>query len=171
MLIALVFGVYVVESFSNTKTRKVIPETAVVAAHVKTHKHHKKKHPFKDQIATDSVEPDAKSTIINPAKPVPVNNKTTVPVVSKPPVAAVSKPPLVNNKDPEPNGTYIYATIVKANVTGVINMRRSDDYSSQVIEKIPANSKVFVMEKGNVYYKVAYDNYVGYVPRWSLETK
>ncbi len=50
-------------------------------------------------------------------------------------------------------------------------MRRGDEYGSPVIEKIPANSKVFVMEKGNAYYKVAYDNYIGYVPRWSLETK
>jgi len=30
---------------------------------------------------------------------------------------------------------------------------------------------VFVMEKGNAYYKVTYDNYVGYVPRWALEVK
>ena len=171
MLIALVFGVYVVESFSNSKARKVIPETVVVAAAVKSHKHHKKKHPFKDQTSDDSVKTKTKSIIIDPVKPIPVSSKPTVPVVSKPPVATVSKPAVVNNKEPEPKGNYIYATIVKANVTGVINMRRSDDYSSPVIEKIPANSKVFVMEKGNAYYKVAYDNYVGYVPRWALETK
>ncbi len=171
MLIALVFGVYVVESFSNSKARKVNPETIAIAAPVKAHKHHKKKHPFKDQTGEDSVKPDAKSAIINPVKPIPVSSRLPVPVISKPAFAVINKPPAVGNKDPEPNGNYIYATIVKANVTGVINMRKSDDFSSQVIEKIPANSKVFVMEKGNAYYKVAYDNYVGYVPRWSLETK
>jgi len=170
MLIALVFGVYVVESFSNSKARKVIPETAIVVVPVKAHKHHKKKHLFKDQTGKDSVKPNTESTIINPAKPIPVN-KLSVPVIATPPVAFIGKPPIVNSKAPEPNGNYIYATIVKANVTGVINMRRSDDFGSPVVEKIPANSKVFVMEKGNAYYKVAYDNYIGYVPRWSLETK
>jgi len=171
VLIALVFGVYVVESFNNSKVRKVIPETAVVAAPVKIHKHHKKKHLFKDRTSDDSVKIKTESKLINTIKPIPFSSKPSVPVIAKPPVAAISKPPMVENKEPEPNGSYIYATIVKANVTGVINMRRSDDYSSPVIEKIPANSKVFVIEKGNAYYKVNYDNYVGYVPRWSLETK
>jgi hypothetical protein len=170
-LMALIFGVYVVESFSNSKARKIIPETAAVAAPTKIHKHHKKKRLFKDQTSDDSVKTKTESKPINPVKTVPAGSKPPVPVIAKPPVSAISKPPVVNNKEPEPNVNYIYTTILKANITGVINMRRSDDFSSPVIEKIPANSKVFVMEKGNAYYKVAYDNYVGYVPRWSLETK
>ncbi len=80
MLVVLIFGVYVVESFSNSKARKVIPETTVVAASVKIHKHHKKKHLFKDQTKEDTVKSKPESAIINPIRPEPVSNKPPVPV-------------------------------------------------------------------------------------------
>jgi hypothetical protein len=50
-------------------------------------------------------------------------------------------------------------------------MREGDLYNSPVIGQVPANSKVYVLQKGRYYYKVSFDNKVGYVPKWSLEVK
>jgi len=50
-------------------------------------------------------------------------------------------------------------------------MRKLDNYSSAVIQVIPTNSQVAVLEKGNYYYKVLYNNDTGYVPKWTLKTK
>jgi uncharacterized protein YgiM (DUF1202 family) len=50
-------------------------------------------------------------------------------------------------------------------------MRKGDRYSSPVIKEIHTNSKVFVLKKGDVFYKVLCDNETGYIPKWSLEDK
>jgi uncharacterized protein YgiM (DUF1202 family) len=64
-----------------------------------------------------------------------------------------------------------YTTYVKANPTGIINMRATDSYGSAIIQTIPANAKVVVIAKGNTYYRVSYNSLAGYVPKWSLQTK
>ena len=73
----------------------------------------------------------------------------------------------VSNKTPV-TPSFLYATYIKANMTGLVNMRESDNFGADVIATIPGNSKVFVVEKGNTYYKVVYNNVSGYVPKWSL---
>jgi hypothetical protein len=70
-----------------------------------------------------------------------------------------------------PTDDFLYTTYISGNLTGVINMRKIDNFSSEIIKAIPTGSKVFVEKKGAVYYKVRFNNVVGYVPRWTLEAK
>jgi curved DNA-binding protein CbpA len=170
ILIALVIGVYMVESFSSSKAKKVTTVSVVSPALLKIHKHHRKKHNLENKIAGDSSKPKSAITSINSVNPVPVHIKQPVEINNK-------QSQVVNNKQPVPvvnkseNQNFLYTTYVRPNITGVINMRKFNDYGSEVIERIPANSKVFVMEKGDTYYKVSFNNNIGYVPKWSLQMK
>ena len=170
ILIALIVGVYMVESFSNSKARKVTTVSVVTPVPLKARKHHKKKRSLENKIDGDSSKHNSAITSISPVKSVLVRIKQPVKGDNK-------QPQVVNNKQPAPainkneNQNFLYATYVRPNITGVINMRKFNDYGSAVIERIPANSKVFVIEKGDTYYKVSYNNDVGYVPKWSLQIK
>jgi curved DNA-binding protein CbpA len=157
--IALIFGFYLIKSFSNSKPVKVYQDPAFNKAFLKTHKHHKKKPAAKSKSDDDTV---IQSSTISAA---PVK----LPAPAKP--TAIAKPNPVSNVATDNSGGFLYSTTVRPNFTGVVNMRKSNAYNSEIIKTIPANSKVFVMEKGATYYKVSFDNYVGYVPKWALQTK
>ncbi|BAU54766.1 DnaJ domain-containing protein [Mucilaginibacter gotjawali] len=186
ILIALILGDYLVRTFNPPK--KIIniqsnPASKVAVA--KTLKHHKKKH--KNKIAADSSKVDIAITYKKPIKPVYrikqttfENNKQTTAANIEPAVTQVKKSiPVFNAKQtisaPSKNeGLQInssYMTYVKANPTGVVNMREFDSYGAAIVQTIPANSKVVVIAKGNTYYRVSYNNVVGYVPKWSLQNK
>jgi curved DNA-binding protein CbpA len=170
ILIALIIGVYMVESFSSSKARKVTTTSVVSSVPLKIHKHRRRKHSLENKISGDSSKLKPAITSVTPVKPAPVRNKQFV-------ESNNNQPRVVNNKQPAPavnkseNQNFLYATYVRPNITGVINMRKFNDYGSAVIERIPANSKVFVIEKGDTYYKVSFNNDVGYVPKWSLQLK
>ena len=75
---------------------------------------------------------------------------------------------------PDSNKThsdYLYTTFVHPNVTGIVPLRDHDRFNANIIAAIPANSRVFVLERGSVYYRVFYDNNIGFVPKWSLHQK
>ncbi len=162
VIIGLIFIVYIVQSFSGSKPKIVKPLLAVRAAPPIIRKHRKKKHAshvghLKEVVA---IKPDSipftlmkeiakKGAPVKPGEPVPA--------------AAVRIAPA--------NGSFLYSTYVRPNITGIVNMRESDQYSSAVTNVIPADSKVDVIEKGNIYYKVSFNNHIGYVPKWSLEQK
>jgi curved DNA-binding protein CbpA len=167
ILIALIIGVYMVESFSSSKARKVTTTSIISPVPLKTHKHHRKKHSLENKIAADSSK--LNSTITN-VKSVPVLNNNPVESDNKQPMAVKIKQP-APSLDKNENQNFLYATYVRSNITGVINMRKFNDYGSEVIERIPANSKVFVIKKGDTYYKVSFNNDIGYVPKWSLQIK
>lgn len=186
ILIALILGDYVVRTFNPPKkiiNIQAIPSNTVFAA--KTVKHHKKRH--KNKGAADSSKVYAANTYKKPVetvtpvkKPVLENDKQTVAVNIEPTVTPVKKSmPVFNAKqtisavgnDAGLPVNSSYMTYVKANPTGVVNMRESDNYGSAIVQTIPANSKVIVIAKGNTYYRVSYNNVVGYVPKWSLQTK
>jgi len=40
-----------------------------------------------------------------------------------------------------------------------------------VVEVIPTNSRVLVLQKGNAFYKVLFNNKTGYVPKWTIQVK
>jgi hypothetical protein len=54
-------------------------------------------------------------------------------------------------------------TTVHANITGIVYLHQSPDYNSAVLAKIPDAAKVHILEKGPVYYKVAFNTQTGYV--------
>ncbi|MGI4750719.1 MAG: DnaJ domain-containing protein [Janthinobacterium lividum] len=83
-----------------------------------------------------------------------------------------SAPDNVNNDHKaDDNAGYLYTTDLKANETGKINLRKTGSYNADIIQVIPTGSKVFVLEKGSVYYKVQFENSIGYVPKWTLALK
>ncbi|HEY0245092.1 MAG TPA: DnaJ domain-containing protein [Mucilaginibacter sp.] len=69
------------------------------------------------------------------------------------------------------NPTITYLSAIKGNATGVVYLRKTDDYNSDVVVSIPTNSKVVVLEKGKAFYKVLFDHKTGYVPNWTIQTK
>jgi len=178
VLIALIIGVYVVNSFSHSKTRVVNKEPVVSAVSFKIHKHHKRKHFFSTKVSDDFTKFKQDSTSKITKTPPPVV-KAKQPIVNNPKllVTANNKQPLAVDNTPAVavsntfHNNYLYTTYVIPNATGIINMRKFDDYSSPVIETIPTNSQVSVIQKGEVYYKVAFNNYIGFVPKWSLQIK
>jgi curved DNA-binding protein CbpA len=179
ILIVLILGVYLVESFSNSKKHTVNKVATVNTFVVKTRRHHRKKHNWITKINEDSEKPksDSITKLTKTAQPVVVKAKQPLVYNPKPLVASNAKQPvLVSNKQTTPTvntsrTNYLYTTYVIPNATGIINLRKFSDYSSPVIGTIPANSQVSVIEKGNVYYKVSFNNEIGYVPKWVLQTK
>ncbi|WP_299287922.1 SH3 domain-containing protein, partial [uncultured Mucilaginibacter sp.] len=74
-------------------------------------------------------------------------------------------------KQPIKEASLPYTTYLRANETGVINMRKFDNYGSEIIKVIPTNSEVAVLERGTNYYKVLFENTTGYVARWNVLKK
>jgi hypothetical protein len=102
--------------------------------------------------------------------------KAVVPNIVTVPTPAPVKPivpvvPLPIKQPTENNNGFLYTTYVHPNVTGIVKMRQEDKFSSNIIADIPANAKVQVLQKGQMYYRVAYNNSIGFVPKWSLQDK
>ena len=160
IVMALIIGAYIAEWLFSSKKKTFVAASPDSGTVVKIHKHHLKKHHLNILVA-DSDTPKTNNALANSLiKPVPVKSNLTKSIIIKP----------VTDKNSNASGVA-YTTYVHSNATGIVNMRKSDTYSSDVIEKIPANSRVLVMEKGNMYYKISYNNAVGYVPKWTVETK
>ena len=82
--------------------------------------------------------------------------------------------PLFVSARPDSGNThndYLYTTFVHPNVTGIVPLREHDRFDASIIASIPANSRVFVLERGSTYYRVLYNNSIGFVPKWSLHQK
>ena len=156
-VICTILGIYLIRSFDNSKKMRTAKDPVITVPAHKIHKHHKIKYILKTKTNTDSSKRQAK---------VPVTKITTpMPVIQVKPSTVVDKT-IQNNKE-----GYLYATYVKANPTHIINMRQSDNFDSDIIEKIPDNSQVYVLQRGDFYYRVSYNNYIGYIPKWSLQER
>ncbi|MDB5117487.1 MAG: dnaJ 2 [Mucilaginibacter sp.] len=155
ILVTLGFSYYVYRSVRGSKTTKYTP--TVATAPIPIIKHHKKKHTVKADADSSGVSDFS----MEPPKVITdsVKNHPT------PPPVAVND----NIADHVVNSSY--DTYIHANATGVVYMRRLDDYTSAVVKVIPTNSKVTVLEKGQRYYKVSFDNETGYVPKWTIRSK
>jgi hypothetical protein len=184
ILITLIIGDYLIRSFSKPKAVK--PPQAIVEVPVaaKPHKLHKKKHLVKDKTKGDSFKhaferisnmPAHPKPLLKPTKPKPtlyaVQPKPVVsPALPKPNHVMVQSSP-ESNRSAGDNRNYLFAAYVRPNATGIVNMRKFDEFDSEVIKKIPANAKVLVLAKGDTYYRVAFNNDIGYVPKWALQAK
>ncbi len=160
-LLLIVFGVYFFNYFKHSQqVATVAPETILSTPDPVFHPHkkHKRKHNIK-KIASEQAAHKLDTIPSAAVRP----NTLTKPVKNKP---FVDSPKTTHQDNP-----FLYATYVKPNVTGIINMREKDDFNAAVIKTIPANSRVYVLQKGDAYYKIVYNGYSGYVPKWSLEIK
>ena len=181
-LLTFVFGYYVISSVRSFKAAKF--KKTLVASTVSLHKTYR--HPYKHHLKTAAKSPFPKIQIVDTTK-VPFSPKA--PVVQTQiytdknsignPVIAAAVPDevkpasvIVNTeKHPIKEAFLPYTTYLRANETGVINMRKFDNYGSEIIKVVPTNAEVSVLEKGTVYYKVLFDNTTGYVARWNVLKK
>ena len=190
VVITIIFGNYVMRVVHDEKPVKVITNPAVVADLPFQPVSHRKKHRYKATLntpiatVTHTKQPEAKviaddykSAVVeskaeekNHVEKIPIvdDNQATAPDNTNEPSV---QPATASYKTPVPKNNFLYATNIVSNVTGVTNMRKTDRYGSAIIKEIPTNSRVMVIQKGDVFYKVLCDNYTGYVPKWSLETK
>jgi hypothetical protein len=175
-----VFGFYVVRSLNVNHTQQVVEPVKVatvdpVVAH--TVKHHKRKlhaaivEPVTVASKTVPIKKDSvKAEPIVTVKPVPITaavvKPTPVPVkvVQTPTVAKV---PAVTKQPVVPVDSS-YTTYLKPNLSGSIYLHQMADYMSAVVTVLPHNSLVKVLQKGPSFYKIAYNNQVGYLPRWMV---
>lgn len=158
IFLALIAAAFLYKFFTR-QNRKTFVTYSAVAPH--PHKKHKRKH--KSSIAVNrNIDTVTKPHIIA------ASNKPAItqPVVTKP---LAIKPD--SNRTIKPNNTFLYTTYVQPNITGVVKMRAQDKFYSNTIATIPANSKVQVLARGDSYYRVLYNNNIGFVPRWALQVK
>lgn len=185
----LVFGYHVIKQLSGAKAAKMNPApVAVNTGMVHKSKRHKHRH-WSLWAKTKPAAPVArlvKDTIKHaaaPALPVKTALSYNTPATYAPApqtVEAEVHPPKITPAPPvpapaeshaEPKPAYLYTTTIRANETGVVHMRRYDSFNADLIKTIPADAKVYVLERGNSYYKVMFENTVGYVPKWTVLSK
>lgn len=173
IIITFIFGNYVMNVVTDAKARKPKKTAIYIATNPFIMPlHHKKRHKVKTQ--SDSDAPASEVAANNPPAVEPQVNTENPPAEQPqtvPPENNEAKPVAVTYKSKEQNDNFLYSTNVISNVTGVTNMRSADRYNSPVIKEIPTNSKVFVLKKGDIFYKVLCDDETGYVPKWSLQNK
>ncbi len=158
ILVVLVLGVYIFRPFIHSKTDKVDKKVSVTNNSPTTHKKHKKKHNLKTKIAADSAKQIFDTVSTHTASNLPPKPKTAK---IKRDSSKINKPPI----------DFLYATYTHPNITGIIEMRSGDAYSSPIITSISGRTKILVLERGDTYYRIRYDHKTGYVPKWALEEK
>jgi len=160
--VTIIFGDYVYNAMNAPIKSK--PYTAPVVASATPNttplKHHHHKHALKIKPVVEEPKVSSAAVLIPKVAPVKVPATAIVPV-----------PTPVITKAPEPAPNYLYKSTIHANLTGVVNMREAAKISSPVVKEIPGNSEVYVLEKGDVYYKVRFEGAEGYVPKWAVVNK
>jgi hypothetical protein len=192
--LTLMFGYYVFKAISGSKTVKATKALAVNEAPAPKVKWHKKRrhifrakvlHPIPVKKASpviaakkDTVKAHKVQVIPMPVRPAAIPQPKLAEVGPKPvkqplpKIAEVFKPaPVATPSKSNNNQGYLYTTYIKGNETGVIKMRETASYNAETVKTIPSDSKVAVLERGSVYYKVMFENMVGYVPRWTVQEK
>ncbi|MCC8426034.1 SH3 domain-containing protein [Mucilaginibacter sp. UR6-11] len=171
ILITLIFTGYIFKLTTGTK-QVILPAVDSTAA-IHPPKKRKRKHRVKNRtVAIAVVKPVTDSTKI-----IPVKKIAAVKVVPQKSEQAVTMPltkPVPAKHLPGVDSTaksFLYTTSVQPNVTGIVKLRQQANFYSDVITNIPANAKVQVLEKGPTYYRIAYNNNIGFVPRWALQNK
>jgi hypothetical protein len=164
ILIALIAAGYIFKLSTGTK-QIILANTDSIAA-IHPQKKHKRKHKLKSVAPiTATPKPVVDTPKVAVIKAVPVKSEQVMPAVI--PI----KPAPVKHLPDSNKSTFLYTTYVQPNVTGIVKLREQDNFYSNTIADIPANSKVQVLQKGTTYYRVAYNNNIGFVPKWALQTK
>jgi hypothetical protein len=158
-------GAYTVNLFTGTR-QTIVAEPTV--AETQPIKKHRKKHKLKKQLVAVKKQVVKKDTVKALVPNLAADPKIVTAPKAEPIKPAISLPA----KQPAESGSgFLYTTYVHPNVTGIVKLRREDKFASTFIADIPANAKVQVLQKGDMYYRVAYNNSVGFVPKWSLQDK
>jgi len=159
LLFTGLFGWYVMKLLGGSnKPKKVDAATSIAQApstSPTTIIHHRKKHKAKVEApAINQPKALAKDTVIR-------HSIKAAPTI-------VIKPAVIQKDTIQQQASSNYATYLQANATGVIYLHESPNYTSAVLSKIPDHSKVTVIEKGGQFYKVTFEEHMGYVPKWTV---
>lgn len=168
IVITVIIGIYLFRWLTATSPKKQLVYTVAAVTPPVVHKKHRRKHPPRNTIADTAkivvAKPDAMKLM--PLKPQRLNQPA--PVQPEPTRPMIAKARLDTSNS---HSDYLYTTSVHPNVTGIVQLREHDRFNSTIIASIPANSRVFVLERGNTYYRVLYASSIGFVPKWSLKQK
>ncbi|MES2426524.1 MAG: hypothetical protein V4560_06100 [Bacteroidota bacterium] len=159
ILLVMIFTGYLFRTFT-TGTKQIILADTVAESHPL--KKHIKRHRNKNY-----------TKLLKPLAPV-VDTPKVIAIKPEPPkqIALIKPAPTKQLPDTiKQNSTFLYITYVQPNATGIVKLREQDNFNSTTLANIPAKSKVQVLEKGATYYKVAYNNNIGFVPKWTLQIK
>ena len=155
LLFTGLFGWYVMKMINSDKSKKngkviIDAKTAVTAP--KTVLHHKKKPSGKVSPLLGQASVLTKDTTISrEINPVTTTeNKNAI------------------RQDTLDKADIKHSAYLQSNATGMIYLHEQASYNSAVLSKIPDHSKVTILEKGTEFYKVAFDNQTGYVPKWTV---
>ena len=180
-LFTAVFGYYVFTSIRNFKAAKT--KKALVAVTVPHHKTIRHKFKHRAKTFAKSAPPkipviDTSEVVSSQPKPITLHqiyadkNSMGSPAID---VNSDKAKPVIETQSTEKHAikeaSLPYPTYLRANETGIINMRKFADYGSEIIKTIPTNSEVSVLERGTVYYKVLFENTTGYVAKWNVLKK
>jgi hypothetical protein len=176
IVLAIIVGIYLFRWYNSPAPKPQVAYTETAVTPPVVHKKHRHKHETKNIIAAENDKKTydtAKKVAIEPTVMTPMALR---PVPVKPPqtVQPETLRSMIAKTWPDSDRThsdYLYTTYVHPNVTGVVPLRDHDRFNANIIAAIPANSRVFVLERGNIYYRVFYDNNIGFVPKWSLHQK
>jgi curved DNA-binding protein CbpA len=173
-----VFGDYVITSFQNHKLNHPVKIAKLQKVPVKftgLHTVGKRKKRFAAKIKPVNNGQSSLQQTTAVIAQLPVKQFATenyVDAESVLPAKKTTEPQnLVDKQSIPTEPDFLYETNLKANETGKINLRQTDSYNSAIIEVVPGGAKVAVLEKGSVYYKVRFENSVGFVPKWTLVQK
>jgi len=149
LVVTALFAGYVIRNLQG-HPKKIVPKpvvqpAAAVAAPVHLKKHHKTLLTGKAVVPLPST--DNKIAAIDP----------------KPPVTSASAA-----IRPVPHAAPDSATL-HANVTGIIYLHESADYASPLLAKLPDASRVQILQKGDIWYKVSANGQEGYVIKSVVE--
>lgn len=161
--VTIIFGDYVYNALNapiKGKAYAIAPVASSTVSNTASLKHHHHKHILKSKPVAEEPKVSSAAVVIPPVAPVKVPVAAVVPI-----------PTPVITKAPEPAPNYLYKSTIHANLTGIVNMRETAKFSSPVVKEIPGNSEVFVLEKGDAYYKVRFEGIEGFVPRWTVVVK
>ncbi|OKS88216.1 SH3 domain-containing protein [Mucilaginibacter polytrichastri] len=166
ILFTTLFGFYVVRLLNTSKPAEVVRAAVPVVAipQIKPHKarHYKKR--LYTRVAPPVVtKPTVKDTAqVKIAKSISV--KSNPAVISSPPIIApvVKQAAIVTPIDSS------YTAYLKPNLAGSVYLHQLADYMSAVVTLLPSNAKVRVLAQKQSFYKIAFNNQVGYVPKWTI---
>jgi hypothetical protein len=195
IIFTALFGIYVFRLINNNKATQIAAAPTITKVNPITPykiKHHKRKlHTKSIASVTTKLVIVKKDTIkasvnkvISAVKTVPTNKialASAAATVNKPltqaapiskttPADAVTSQPVVIAKVNPSVIDSSYITYLKPNLTGSVYLHQLADYMSSVVTVLPSHSKIKVLEKGRSFYKVAFNNQVGYIPKSTIST-
>jgi len=145
LAVTALFADYVIRTIRGHEVKKVVvpKPTAPVKPTILTHP--KKHHKFVTLLVKK-----------HPAKidSIPKHPQQAIPVAA-----------------PKPIIDSTYTATLHANITGIIYLHQSPNYTSAVLTKIPDAAQVHVLQKGKVFYKVMFNDQTGYVLKSCVEEK